>query len=52
MKILPSYFGHLLGARVALQHSPILRIITDADQVLSNPTNAEKVKSKYLTPNS
>jgi len=25
MKIRPSYFGHLLGARVALQHSPILR---------------------------
>ena len=25
MKVRPSYFGHLLGARVALQHSPILR---------------------------
>jgi len=25
MKIRPSYFGHLLGARVALKHSPILR---------------------------
>jgi len=24
-KARPSYFGHLLGARVALQHSPILR---------------------------
>ena len=26
MKVRPSYFGHLLGARVALQRSPILRI--------------------------
>ena len=25
MKVRPSYFGHFLGARVALQHSPILR---------------------------